>query len=130
MENGSSPGSDSGFTTIQFVFAVAISLFVFVMAANLVVFQYARGTVRAAVDEGVRTASRETASAADCERRSAEVLDAILGGSMRGDVTVSCRTLDDGTVTASASARLTSWLPIVPDWNFEIAGTAHKESAP
>ena len=41
-------------TTVQFVAATALSLLVFVMMANLVVDLYARGAIRAAVDEGAR----------------------------------------------------------------------------
>jgi len=55
---GRAPDRAGGFVTTQFVLAVALSLVLFVMLCNVIVYQYARGVVRAALDEGVRTASR------------------------------------------------------------------------
>ena len=49
---------DAGFVTVQFTAAVAFSMVVLVMLANLIVYQYGRGVVRAAVDEAVRAGSR------------------------------------------------------------------------
>jgi len=43
-------------TTIQYVAGTALALLAFVMMANFVVFLYARGVVRSAVDEGARAA--------------------------------------------------------------------------
>ena len=44
---------DDGFTTIQYVIAVAWSLLLLVLVANFLVDLYARGAVRDALDEGV-----------------------------------------------------------------------------
>ena len=60
-------------TTVQYVVAVALSLLVFVMMANFIVFLYARGVVRAAVDEGARTGGRTGAGSAECEARAGAV---------------------------------------------------------
>ena len=46
--------SDRGMATVQYVVTAGLSLLLFVAFANLIVFQYGRGVVRAALDEGVR----------------------------------------------------------------------------
>ena len=45
---------ERGFTTIQYVIAVAWSFVMLVLVANLMVDLYARGAVRDALDDGVR----------------------------------------------------------------------------
>jgi hypothetical protein len=117
-------------TTAQFVMATALSLFVFVMLANFVVDLYARGAIRAAVDEGARAGAPVDASIGECERRANDALDDLLGGAMRAGVHVDCAE-SFGTVRARADAVLASWLPgFVPDWWFSLTGTAVKERDP
>lgn len=118
-----------GFVTVQFVAAVGLSLVLLTMLANLVVFQYGRGVVRAALDEGVRTASRAGAPTAECHRRAGAVLDDLLGGAMGRDVTVDCR-LAGPMVVADAQVTFRGWLPTVPDWTFTATATAVREQAP
>jgi hypothetical protein len=117
-------------TTVQFVAATALSLVVFVMLANFVVDLYARGAIRAAVDEGARAGAPVDASARECERRARDALDSLLGGTMRAGVQVDC--VDTfGTIRAQARAVLRGWLPgILPDWAFSLTGTAIKEHDP
>ncbi|MGH9025652.1 MAG: hypothetical protein ACRDWD_05965 [Acidimicrobiia bacterium] len=116
-------------TTIQFVAAAGLALVVFVLLANFVVFVYARGVVRAAVDEGARRGGRLGASTAECEARAQDIVDDLLGGRMGDDVTVSCST-SAGIVVARGRARLHGWLPAVPDWTFTLEGRSVQERAP
>ncbi len=58
---------ESGFVTVQWMLAVAISLIVFTFLANLMLVMYTKGVVRAALDEGVRSGSRAAATVADAE---------------------------------------------------------------
>ena len=67
-------------TTVQYVAATAFSLIVFVMMANFIVFLYARGVVRAAVDEGARAGGRFGATTGECESRARDVLGDLLAG--------------------------------------------------
>jgi hypothetical protein len=117
-------------TTVQFVMATALSLMVFVMLANFVVALYARGAIRAAVDEGARAGAPVDATNADCRRRGDDALNNLLGGAMRSGVHLDC--VDDlGTVRARADVTLRGWLPLVaPDWSFSLTGTAVKEREP
>ena len=65
---------ERGFTTIQYVIAVAWSLVLLVLVANLLVDLYARGAVRDALDDGVRAGAPRRAPAAACEARAHEVV--------------------------------------------------------
>ena len=123
------PRGERGFTTIQFVVATALSLLLFVMMANLIVFLYARGAVRAAVDEAARVGARADAAPTDCERRAASTLDGLVGGRLRSQVQVRCEAGTD-VVRVRADVRLSAWIPGVPDWDFTLVGRATKERVP
>ena len=108
---------ESGFTTVQYVAVVALSLLLLVLIANLLVDLYARGAIRDALDEGVRAAAPAGAALEDCERRAQEVLDGLLRGPIGDDVRVAC-TEEGGRVVARAEGSLPSWLPlVVPAWD-------------
>ena len=116
-------------TTVQYVAAVAMALVVFVAMANAVVDLYARGAVRAAVDEGARAAAPYDATNAACTARAQAVVAALAGGAIGRGVHVDCRTRD-GSVEAHAKVALASWLPGLPDWSFALTGRAVKEREP
>jgi hypothetical protein len=123
---GRAPGRAGGFVTTQFVLAVALSLVLFVMLCNAIVYQYARGVVRSALDEGVRSASRAGGTVGSCEAAAEDVRRTLLGGPVGGQVTIRCG-LVDGTVRATATGSLPGWLPLVPDWTIDLAASAVKE---
>jgi hypothetical protein len=112
------------------VAATALTLLAFVALANLVVDLYARGVVRAAVDEGARAGAPIDATAAECEQRAHDVVRTLLGGELGRDVQVECRDEQD-RMTAGAVVVFHGWIPgVVPDWSFRLVGSATKERAP
>lgn len=115
--------------TIQYVWGVALSLVFLVVIANLVAFQYGRGVVRGALDEGVRAGSRATATVAGCQERAHQVLHQLLGGTLGDEVSVACTDLGD-RIVASAEGRFPAWIAVVPDHRFHVQATAVKEQAP
>lgn len=121
---------ETGLVTIQFIAIVALSLLLVVMLANLLVFSYGRGVVRAALDEGVRAGARATAGQAECLTRANDVLEGLLGGPMRAGVgPISC--WDEGDrLRASANATFTAWMPGVPSWAFTVDAVGVKEQLP
>lgn len=126
---GSGSFSEAGFTSVQSVAVMAMSLLALLALANFVVFQYGRGAVRAALDEAVRVGSRASASVAECEARAEDVLDDLLGGAMGAGVSVTCQ--DTGQlIEARATATFSGWIPPVPDWTFTVAAAAVHERAP
>lgn len=116
-------------TTVQYVLATAVTLVVFVMLANVVVDLYARGAVRAAVDEAARAGARVDATPAECAARADDVLAGLVGARLRSGIAVACSETSS-TVNARADVRLAGWLAFVPDWSFSIIGTAVKERSP
>jgi hypothetical protein len=126
---GRAPDRAGGFVTTQFVLAVALSLVLFVMLCNVIVYQYARGVVRAALDEGVRSASRAGGTVGGCEAAAEEVRRSLLGGPVGAQVAIRCE-LVDGRVQATATGRLPGWLPMVPDFPVDLAASAVKEPFP
>jgi hypothetical protein len=119
-------GREAGFTTIQYVIAVAWSLLLLVLVANFLVDLYARGAVRDALDDGVRAAVPAAAPAAACEQRAHEVLRGLVRGPLV-DARVRCAT-SGAFVTADATVSLRSWLPmLVPDWHLTLHAVARRE---
>lgn len=122
-------GDESGSTAPAYVFAVGVSLIFFVLLVQFVVWQYGRGVVRAALDEGARVGAPAEASLADCETRAVDVLADLLGGAMGDEVEVRC-TQAGSQVVAEATVTFRAWLPPSPDWSFQVAASARKEALP
>lgn len=118
--------TDDGFVTIQFVLATGLCLVVFVMLVNFVVFLYARGVVRAAVDEGARTGGRAGADLVQCEQRAEDVVTDLVSG-MRSGIRIECRE-ENGNVLSHAEVTLRGWMPpLTPDWSFTLTGRSLRE---
>lgn len=127
MRRGAEPSGEEGMTTVQYVAATAFSLIVFVMMANFIVFLYARGVVRAAVDEGARAGSRFGATTSDCDSRARDVLGDLLSGRLGSDVDIQCES-DEDEMRANVHVTLHGWLPgLVPDWTFTLDARSVKE---
>lgn len=110
-------------SSVATVLVMALVLVFFVNLAQLVVWQYGRGSVRAAVDEAARAGAGTAGGLDACEARAAAVLHDLLGGSMGDEVRVTCR--DGGAgIVAEASVVFRSWMPPVPDWSFTSVASA------
>jgi hypothetical protein len=120
------PRGDRGFTTIQYVIAVAWSLLLLVLVANLMVDLYARGAVRDALDDGVRAGAPAVEPVAACEARAHEVVSGLVRGPLL-DAQVHCD--ESGPfVVAEAKVALRSWLPmLLPDWRMTLHAEALRE---
>ena len=118
---------DAGFTTVQYVITVGLSLLLLVLVANLLVDLYARGAIRDALDEGVRAGAPQGAHVEVCEARAREVMSGLLRGPIGRDFRIDC-TVESGVVRASARGALRSWLPVlVPDWHLELEASMRAE---
>jgi hypothetical protein len=115
-----------GFTTIQYVVAVAWSLVMLVLVANLLVDLYARGAVRDALDDGVRAGVPAVRPVGACEARAHEVVSGLVRGPLL-DAEIHCD--ESGAfVTAAATVALHSWLPmLLPDWHMTLHAAARRE---
>lgn len=118
--------AQAGQTTAAYTVAIAVSLVAFALLANLTVALYARGVVRAALDQAVRTAARVDAGPSHCEAHIGRILDELVAGPIGEGITWSCgQTAEE--VVASAQVRLPGWL--VADWTFELHAVAVRELA-
>lgn len=123
MEASATRRGERGVTTLTTILVMGLSLLFFVNLAQVVVWQYGRGSVRAALDEAARVGAGTSGSVASCEERAADVLADLLGGSMGDEITVRCR--DEGrALVAEATVVFRSWLPPVPDWTFTARASA------
>jgi hypothetical protein len=117
---------DDGFTTIQYVIAVAWSLLLLVLVANFLVDLYARGAVRDALDDGVRAAAPMSSPVPVCEQQAREVVHGLVRGPLV-EARIHCTTSGE-LVAAEATVVLRSWLPmLVPDWRMTLRATALRE---
>jgi len=119
--------SEHGMSTPQYVLAAGLALLLFVAFANLIVFQYGRGVVRAALDEGVRAAAPLGGVPADCQATVDSFIFDLLGDEMGRGVTVECG-LEGNLVVANAAVRFDGW--VIPDWEFVMSAAAVKEGLP
>jgi hypothetical protein len=117
---------EEGIATAQYSAMIALSLVLFVLVANAVVVMYARGVLRAALDEGVRAGSRADAGAATCLARAQDVVDDLLGGRMGGGVRMTCAQ-DADLMSADAVATFPAWVPGVPAYRMQLGATAVME---
>lgn len=123
MERSGARRSERGVTTLSTILVMALSLVFFVNLAQVVVWQYGRGSVRAALDEAARVGAGTQGDVASCEERAADVLADLLGGSMGDEVVIRCH--DDGSaLVAEATVVFRAWLPPVPDWTFTARASA------
>lgn len=124
-------GDERGSSTPAVLMAVGMAMIFFVAIANLIVYQYAAGAVRAALDQGVRSESYAGAVPGTCAASIDETLDNLLGGSYGSAVTRTCVIDPTGpTVVATATANFPSIAAWVPDWTFTAEARAVKEVAP
>lgn len=126
------PRSDWGFVTIEYVLAVGLSMVVLVVIANVVVFEYGHGVVRAAVDQGVREGARTPSPVASCQAAAQQVIDDLLGGRtgpMGSGVSITC-TQAGTQIAATAHARFHAWLRPIPDWSFSASASGAVEGTP
>ena len=119
---------ERGFTTVQYVATIGLSMLLLVMFANLLVDLYARGAIRDALDEAVRTSAPKGADPGVCEERADDVMSSLLRGPLADDIRITCRT-EDGVVLAHAEGTLPSWLPLVmPAWDVSLDASMRAES--
>lgn len=118
------PAGDRGVSSVQFVLASALALILFVALANVVVFQYGRGALRSALEQGARAGS--VGGEAACEATAAMVVADLLGGRMSDGLVVDCST-SGADVEARGTATFSSWTPLMPDLDVALVARAVAE---
>ena len=60
---------ERGQASVTYLLAIGVSMLVFMFMANVLMFLYARGVIRAAVDEGARAGAMASSADVECEAR-------------------------------------------------------------
>ena len=94
---------------------------------QVIVFQYGKGTVRAALDEAARAAARTPSSVETCQARAANVLADLLGGEMGNGVRVTCADAGDHIVV-TAAVHFDGWFGSLTDYDATLTASATKEN--
>lgn len=118
---------ERGLTSVGILLAVSFTLIVAVIVVTLLLYLYGQGAARAAIDEGVRAGSRVGAGEAACELRAQEALDGLMPGPLGDGVRVDCL-VAGGELVAVADVTLSSPLPGVPSWSFQMQARAVQET--
>ena len=119
-----------GAAALETVGALLVMFLAITIVVQFVVWQYVRGTVRAAAQEAARTASVFDAEPGACERRFESVVAGLLSGPLSEQVSEPVCAHEAELVTVSAEVRLERWLPMSPDWSFVIEAVAVREQRP
>lgn len=109
--------------------SVAFAMLLFVAFVNLVLYQYGKGAVRSALDEGVRAASAAEAPLSRCTAKADEVLGSLLSGSMGDQVSISCG-VSGGLVVAQATGVFPRFSFFIPDFVVDETAVAVREQLP
>ena len=120
-------GDDVGATFISLVLATGVVLILLTGIIQVIVFQYGKGTVRAALDEAARSASRSTSSVEACQDRAANVLADLLGGQMGDGVHVTCVDAGD-RIVVTALVHFDGWFGSFTDYDATLTASATKEN--
>lgn len=94
---------------------------------NVIVWQYALGVVRSALDEGVRIGAPSAATHLECQAAIDRVMTELVGGPLGEGVVTSCM-VGGELVVATAQGSLASWFPFVTDLTVLEEVVAVKES--
>ena len=117
---------DRGAALISLIVATGIVLVLLTGVIQVIAFQYGKGTVRAALDEGARAGSRSVEPVAACEARAADVLGDLLGGPMGDGVSVTCADGGD-RVVATAVVHFDGWFGRLTGYDATLVASAAKE---
>ena len=118
---------DSVARILRFTLAAGAIVMILVVAVmQVIVFQYGKGAVHAALDEAARSAARSSTTVETCQARAADALTDLLGGPMGQGVAVICTESAD-RVTVSADVHFDGWFGSLTDYDATLTATASKE---
>lgn len=121
------PADERGLTSVGILLAVGFTLLVAMIVVNVLLYLYGQGAARAAIDEGVRLGSRVGAGAGVCEQRADDALRGLMPGPLGSGVNIHCGP-DGNELVAVADVTLSSPLPGVPSWSFQMEARAVQET--
>ena len=121
------PTHDRGAALISLVVATGVVLILLTGIIQVITFQYGKGTVRAALDEGARVGARSIDAVAACQERAGDVMGDLLGGPMGDGVTIVCADGGD-RVVATATVHFDGWFGHLTGYDATLTASAAKEN--
>jgi hypothetical protein len=112
------------------VVGIAMMFFAFVLITQFAVWQYGRGAVQSAANEAARSAAAYGAVAGTCEAVFEAARGDLLGGSLGDGVGSPQCTTGAEFAQVVVPVSFGKWLPISPDWHFEVSAVAVVERLP
>lgn len=116
-----SAARDRGSTTISILLAVGVLLTVALWIVNVMIMQFGRASLRAALDDGARSGARVAVddSSQVCTSTVLESLGPLNGNLVR-DLELDCR-LDTGAVVADATFTIEGWFGSISDHHGDLS---------
>lgn len=122
--------TERGSGTVTTLVAMGMFLITLTLFTQFAVWQYGRGVLRSAALEAARSEAVLDAGPGACAERFDQVRSELLGGHMGTQVGEVTCTLYDDRVVVSVDAQFERWIPISPDWSFNVTAVATREVEP
>jgi hypothetical protein len=117
---------DRGVVSAELVVGFALFMIFVIVAINLAVLQYARGSVRAAVEEAARAGALSGQGVAECQAIAVETFRSLLGGPYGENIGFECTDAGD-RITARGYGGFEPWIAVMPTVNIDVQVVATKE---
>ncbi len=112
------------------VVGIAMMFFAFVLITQFAVWQYGRGAIQSAANEAARASAAYGADVSACTQAFEAARSDLLGGSLGNGVGQPSCTANGEFTEVIVPVTFQKWLPISPDWSFEVRAVAAIERLP
>ena len=130
LEPGPARPNERGAILLPGVVGIAMLFFAFVLITQFAVWQYGRGAVQSAANEAARAAAGFGSDPGVCMQVFEVARGDLLGGSLGDGVGTPRCTVAGEFSEVVVPVRFERWLPISPDWEFEVRAVAAVERLP
>jgi len=120
---------ETGSALVTGVFAIGLLLVLLLGALGMVVEEYAKGAVRAAVDEAAQAGATAGGSLVSCEMKGAQVTTDLLPGPLRPGGAIDCR-VEGNMMVASFVGDVHGLIAPVPALHLAVLGFSVIEVGP
>jgi hypothetical protein len=120
---------ETGSALIAGVFAIGLLLVLFLGALSMVVEEYLKGALRAAVDEAAQAGATAGGSLISCELKGAQVSADLIPGPFERGVVINCR-VQGNLMVASFAGDVHGLIAPVPPLHMSVLGFSVIEAVP
>jgi len=109
---------------------IAMMFIAFVLITQFSVWQYGRGAVQSAANDAARAGAAFGGDPGACSQAFESARADLLGGSLGDGVGAAQCSSSGEFVQVVVPVTFERWLPVSPDWNFEVRAVAAVERLP